>query len=291
MCPDTKDTKISGRKRCSAAGGATLMVLVVLVTGASLVSVVQHAQTQRTFGLRMDRAEVETEAAMLLGLATAMRLVSDHTLNFSDDPFPPETDPDGFLADSGASIRLRFRDGQDRFNLNWLGNQGVPQESFAHLFRAAELRGNLLVLDTWAEEAVPLESIDAWSLHVPEAEAWLESSLREDVTVLPVPASGVVPLNVNTVDADRLIRMMGESLRGWTETVLRMREQGPLRDIGNALAFLPGPVAGALQPYLDVRSEFLEVWIEAEYDAVVKQGWALLRRSDDGRVEVIRCRW
>lgn len=277
--------------RKSRRGGATLLVLVVLVTGASLVSLVQHAQTQGTFGLRMVNAEVETEAAMLLGLETALRLLSEHTLASPEDPFPPEVDEEGFRADSGAVIRLVFRDAQDRFDLNWLRNQGVPQESFGHLFRAAGLRGSLLVLDGWAENPELLESVDAWPLHMPEAAEWLESPLRADLTVLPPPSSGVVPLNVNAVDAELLVRMLGEPLRGWTETVLRFREQAPLPDIGGALALLPDPVAAALHPYLDVRSAYFEVRMDVEYDGFAAAGWALLRREDDGTVEVMQCRW
>ncbi|MCC5844108.1 MAG: general secretion pathway protein GspK [Verrucomicrobia bacterium] len=277
--------------RDTRGGGATLLVLVVLLTGASLVSLVQHAQTQRTFALRMVRAEVELEASMLLGLETAMRLLSEHTLAFPEDPFPPVTEAEGFFADNGASIRLTFRDAQDRFDVNWLRSQGVPQESFGHLFRSAGLRGNLRVLDGLTENPPLLESVDALAIHVPDAEEWLAGPLREDLAALPAPASGVLPLNVNAVDADRLVRMLGENLRGWTETVLQMREREPLPDIGGALALLPAPVASALQPYLDVRSSFFEVYIEAEYDSFAGSGQALLSRSDDGTVEVIRCRW
>ena len=291
MCRDINFPHRPEGPGASRAGGAALLVLVVLVTGASLVSLVQHAQTQRTFALRMGRAEVELEAAMLLGLNTAMRLLSEHTLAFPEDPFPPETGEEGFWADNGALIRLTFRDAQDRFDLNWLRNQGVPRESFGHLFRAAGLRGSLLALDAWTEHPPLLESVDAFALHLPEAEAWLAGPLREDVTSLPLPASGVLPLNVNAVDADLLVRMLGESLRGWTETVLRMRELDPLPDIGGALALLPAPVASALRPYLDVRSSYFDVEIGAEYDSFAGAGRALLRRSDDGTVEVIQCRW
>lgn len=285
-----RGTELRERKD-STSGGAYLLVLVVILTGASLVTLVQHAQAQRTFSLRMNRADAETEAAMLLGLETALMRLSEHTLAFPEDPFPPEFDPEGFRANSGALIRLRISDAQDRFNLQWLKNQGVPQESFGHLFRAAGLRGSLLALDIWAEEAKLLSTVDEWAVLLPEATEWLEGPLRADVTVLPAPATGVTPLNVNAVDAERFVRMMGEGLRGWSETVLQMRDQEPLRDMGSVLSLLPGPVGSALSPYLDVRSSFLEVWMDVEFDAVVKQGWALVQRSDDGNVEVIQCRW
>ena len=278
-------------KNDSASGGAYLLVLVVMITGVSLVSLVQHAQIQRTFALRMRRADVETEAAMFLGLQSALMLVSEHAVAFPYDPFPPETDPEGFAADSGATIRVKLTDAQDRFDVQWLRNQGVPRESFGHLFRAAGLRGNLLALDAWAMDSKPLATVEEWAVHVPEAAEWLAGPLRHDLTVLPVPATGVTPLNVNAVDADRFVRMMGEGLRGWSETVLQMRDQQPLQDLGSVLALLPGPVGSALRPYLDVRSSYLEVWLEVEFDSVVKEGWALIQRAADGKVEVVECRW
>lgn len=268
-----------------------MLVLVVLVTGMTLAALVQHAQARRTMALRLRRAEVETEAAMLLGLEEAMRLLSEHTLAFPEDPLPPEVNPEGMTADSGARIWLAFADAQDRFDLQWLKNRGVPQESFGHLFRAAELRGNLLALEEWAEAPEDLVTVDEWGLHVPEAAVWMTTPLRGDVRVLPVPVSGVTPLNVNAVEGERFLRMMGDGLRGWSETVLRLREVEPLRDLGGMLALLPGPVASALEPYLGVRSDFFEVRLEVEYDAVVKEGWALVQRSGNGVVEVMQCRW
>lgn len=273
------------------AGGAMLLVLVVMMAGASMLSVLQHAQARETMALRMLQAGVETEAALYLGLETAMRLLSEHTLRFPEDPFFPEEEATAFQTDSGARIHITFRDAQDRFDLNWLSRQGVPRESFEHLFRGAGLRGSLRALDRWSEEAVPLDSVDAWPLHLPEAEAWLAGPLRSHVHVLPAPQTGVVPINVNAVDPDRFALMLGDSLRGWADTVMTLRAQSPLQDTGAVLALLPGPVASALQPYLTTRSAFVEVRVEAEFDSVVASGRTLLRRSNQGEVEVMLCRW
>jgi type II secretory pathway component PulK len=291
MCRVIKSVHPQPDGRSLKKGGAVLMVLVVMVTGASMVALVQHTQAQRTMELRLLRAGVETDAALLLGLDTAMKMLSDHFLAFPEDPFPPSTDDMGFLADSGAGIRLSFRDAQDRFDLNWLRNAGVPRESFENLFRSAGGRGGLSALDAWVREPKALDSVDVLPLYLPEAEEWLAGPLREDVTVLPLPSSGVLPLNINAVDADRLVRMLGEPLRGWTEAVLQRRAVEPLQDIQSVLTLLPDAVAAAMQPYLDVRSTFFEVWIEAEYDAVVRQGWALLKRGEGEKMEVIQCRW
>lgn len=291
MFPENEFFSRVSHRPCHRDGEASLLVLVVLITGASMVSLVQHAQMQRTFVLRELRGDVELEAALFLGLETAMRLLSDHTLAFPEDPFPPEMGPEALRADNGAALRISFRDAQDRFDLNWLRHQGVPQESFGHLFRAAGLRGTLRDLDAWTDNPPLLESVDALALSFPEADVWLAGPLREDLTVLPLPASGVLPLNVNAVDADRLSRMLGDNLRGWTDTLMQMREPDPLQDLSAAFALLPAPVAAALQPYFDVRSMYFEVRIEVEYDAFAATGHGLLRRSDDGTVEVVQCRW
>lgn len=274
--PDTKNAS------------AYLIVLVAMTGVLSLLGLVQVEVARRQTDLRIQRADTELRAALLLGLREGMELVR------ADGLQPPEEERI-FSADNGARIHLHFQDAQSRLELNSLLRSPAHVELFANLMRSQEIRIDRGLLDHWVLEGEEAVTLGEWREKFPEGGLWIaeRDGVRpsDHVRVLPLPSSGPVPLNLNTVEAERLNALLGPELRAWSDTILRDREREPLLSADALLGLLPEQLAQALRPAVSVETAWIELTVHAEYDLTVREMTALLHRHPEGEIEVMACQW
>jgi len=264
-------------------GSAFLIVLVALSAVFSLLSLVQFQLGRRRAELRMDRARVELDGALLLGVERGMRLWE-----------AGGESAEVFGADNGAEVRLQLLDMQSHLDVNSLLRAEALQEPFLRVLRAFERDLDRASLDEWIREGRPLADLREWPRALPQAAEWLredgEGSPERFLTALPLPALGVNRVNLNTVDPALLLLLAGRELRGWADAVVAMREEEPLQSAEAVLSLLPPPVAATLSGLVAVDSQWMMLLVEAEYDYTVRRGRYLLTRTTEGWIEVFACR-
>lgn len=281
-------------------GSAFLLVLVVLVLGAGLMAGVQHHLAAEHLGLRGERAAVSLRGALLLGLQEGMRAwASDadaEVLHLGE----VWAEPLDFLTDGGARVAVRYRDAGGAFDLNSLL---LPEEMFPmrgpsdvllDLLRGYEVRVPDAAVQAFREAGEPLVSPEEFPARFAEVR-WTTDRERGDpfaqLVALPPPPSGMHRINLNTASPEVLDALTGGMLGAWVDTVVQLRGQEPLRSTGPVLDRLPQEVAAVLSRVVDVKSDHLRVWVSAEFDHTVAEVEALLRRTENGDVEVLWCRW
>lgn len=285
--------------RFGKRGTALVLVLAVLVIGAGMVAGVQHRVASQRMAWRQAALEVELRGALLLGLVSAIEAWESDEEHAFTHPAESWFLPREFEADNGAVVRVIFRDAQDRFNVNWLSlsPDRIPgmEDSFAFLMRANGVSPDFAVLRDFSEKGEPVETLDAFAARYSEADRWFEpnehGNPRRHFVALPLPAGGITPLNLNSASEEVLLSLLGFQMTPWLDTLLRVREEEPIRSLEAVTVGLPPPLAARLGEWFSVRSQFLEVRVEAEAGNTLRSVDALLSRNAEGTVEVLRCLW
>lgn len=148
------------------------------------------------------------------------------------------------------------------------------------------------VLHSWSELRWIAGFTDAWMQEalLPTEDSW-EAVLHDSLCVIPVEHAGVVPINVNTALKSTLIGVLGPEYEGEVELLLSMRKDQPVRSL-SALSYVVAPeYATKIQPYLDVKSSFFEVQVQAVKGGLTKQLFVLVQRSTDGGLQVINWKY
>ncbi|MCC5848409.1 MAG: general secretion pathway protein GspK [Verrucomicrobia bacterium] len=297
----SSDLTFENQLRASRRGAAFLLVLVILVVAAGLVSAFQHHQAGKTIELRMERAKLEVRGGLLLGLSEGMKAWAEDMDTDVSHPAELWAEAISFETEDGVKVRVVFEDLQGRFNLNWLvmpeelfGARG-PGDVFRDLLAYHGLRPETQILTELREEGQTLRTPGELVARYPDSAEWLRATEEGDpfelLTTLPSTATGMTTLNLNTAHPAVLRALVGDSLASWVDTVEQMRESEPIRSVHTVLEFLPEVVQNALRPLLDVRTRYVEVRVEAEYDLTLHTLRAVLVRGEQGVVEVIKCQW
>jgi type II secretory pathway component PulK len=272
----------------------TLTVCLVLITGAQVS--LRSSATQ----LRIRRAQQSLRAACLLGLREGMQRLNEDTLTAFDDPREEWAQPLRFRSSDGVELHVQVTDAQSRFNLNHLSRPitpatvRTPEEMFADLLIQAGLEVDPGLVRPVANRLRE----DDITLHDPRQLITLQPELAEAVSVLdpvlsalPPPATGVLKVNLNTVDPAVLSAIVGPSLQGWVNQVMRIRETEPIPSVVAAARALPPLVQDLLRDAVDVRSTLFEISVVCQADGMERTLRAVVRRSAEDGVEVIRCQW
>jgi|GEM_PF-1206840 len=282
-----------GRRR----GSVLILVLVVVVVCLSLSGGIQQTLFRRNMAHRVADNEVKLRAALMLALQEGAALLAKDEDPAVDHAGEMWMRPRDYETSEGVRVRLFLVDAQDRFNVNHLT---IPS-------RPGEVRGAWDVFEalSTAESAPDPERfrrvrmrLQGEELRFPAVETFLAWNEEEPLpvpvgllTALPHPEKRWLPVNLNTVRPEVLRAMVGSSLDAWTDTVLNAREMEPIRNVGTQTRMFPASVRSALSSVFDVRSRYVELRAEAETDSTVKTLKALLERSREGGVEVVRCQW
>jgi general secretion pathway protein K len=111
-----------------------------------------------------------------------------------------------------------------------------------------------------------------------------EASAADCLTVLPVPRTRPLSVNVNTAAPEVLRAVLGLANDAVADSILALRAVRPIRSI-EALSALGDPLlSAAVGPYLDVRSRFFRVRARAYRDGESLALEALAQREPSGRV-------
>lgn len=139
----------------------------------------------------------------------------------------------------------------------------------------------LLHVEGWSEEQLarrPRES----------AMDGFDARLLDHATLIPVARNHPIPINVNTASRETLRAVMGFEQDALVDTVLVLREIRPIRQL-DVFSVTAGPETfDRLQPFLDVRSHYFRIHALAEQDGRQVVIDALVKREDDGRVQLLQ---
>ncbi len=108
------------------------------------------------------------------------------------------------------------------------------------------------------------------------------------MTVLPSPHTHPVPVNLNTAPEELLLVLFGPGQRQLVNLVCTLRDTAPLRSLEPLVAVAEPVRALRLWAYVDVRSEWFSVHSTATTPRVRVHVHALVHRTSDGVVRVVR---
>ena len=287
-----------GNPKQNREGSAYLLVLLVMISSLSLVSSTQHVLIRRTRQLEQTQVDAALRNALLLATQEAGRLLledEDPTVDGLQDAWML---PLEYQSTDGVSVFLKIEDAQTRFNLNHLSlsvPRGFPKtwmELFQDLVQSSVLEIEPQRFQEFQqqidEEEIWFENPEALRLYLPELSQWIQES--DLVSALPRPSERPLPLNINTVNPAVLSAVVGTSMDGWVESVLKVRSTTPIRNISAISGSLPPQLQPLLSELFDVRSELFFARIVAQKDQSEANLSVLFRRSHEG-VEVLRCQW
>jgi type II secretory pathway component PulK len=116
-------------------------------------------------------------------------------------------------------------------------------------------------------------------------------NISECITVIPGMRNSPAPVNVNTASRETLLGVVGLENEHWVRMLLALRTETPLASLARLQHYDEGPGLSAPAPWLDVRSYFFELRIRAYADGPSADLYAVLKRTRQGHVEVIRWVW
>lgn len=316
--------KSNSRRSSSKAGSALLIVLLLASLAVGLLlglhtagRIALRKSESRLAMTRLRIAAGDTARGMLRILADDEDLLSDHLGEDWSQPLEVEY-PDGTL------VRGCVNDSQRRFDLNNLASlrpEGASELSAVLLDRIMaecgrpNLTSEIEALRDWVDDdgEGPFESrfyngrdadygpANSPILAMNELE-WIEGwrpgliheKAREDrpaagelLTAIPLGRRSPLALNINTAPRDLLRAVFGGGSAQIVDLVVSMREQAPLR----SLALLENALGRAsfrrLAPFLDVKSSYFDLRIDAVKDGRGVVLNILAERASDGTVSVV----
>lgn len=108
------------------------------------------------------------------------------------------------------------------------------------------------------------------------------------VAILPARKASLETVNVNTASATVLTGILGMEYDELAAALVGMRNQRPIRSLNELVAIAPPDLLKRAQPYLDTRSRFFAIAVQAYAEGRTEQLSVLAQRDADGNVSVLQ---
>lgn len=108
------------------------------------------------------------------------------------------------------------------------------------------------------------------------------------LTALPGERTGILPINVNTATPEVLRAILGGRDYTMVDAICRLRDSTPLTSLAPLASLMDADRLRASRCYLDVKSSFFSVYAQAARNGGSEEIYALVRRDDEGEVEILR---
>ncbi len=105
------------------------------------------------------------------------------------------------------------------------------------------------------------------------------------LTILPDRVERLVPINVNTAGREVLQAVLGAGRSALAEEICRRRDTHPVTALNQVM---DAKTLDAFRPYLDTRSRYFSLAAQAARNGQQEAIYALVRRDDQGEVEILR---
>lgn len=168
-------------------------------------------------------------------------------------------------------------------------DQGL-MESFHYRERNPAYATPNRILYGWSEWL----DVDGWSREdfepgpLPTTPGPFQGILAETVTLVPVPRTSPVPVNLNTASEDTLRGLLGLGQEALVRAVVARRKAAPLRRLDTAGLPMDPADLEPLLPYLDIRSGYFRIEAVAAEGERRERVQALVRRDTEGSVEMVQ---
>ncbi|MCX6997672.1 MAG: type II secretion system protein GspK [Kiritimatiellaeota bacterium] len=114
------------------------------------------------------------------------------------------------------------------------------------------------------------------------------ADLVDCFTVVPVSRNHPVRININTASREVLLGVFGLERGAAVQTILALREGGPIRSLRPAERLVEPRLRDVLDRYLDVKSLYFRIAAEAAAGEQTGRILVLARRSDQGGLEIVQ---
>lgn len=115
-----------------------------------------------------------------------------------------------------------------------------------------------------------------------------EGHLLDAVTVLPVPRTRPIPVNLNSASREVLQAVLGLEHEETVIDILTRRHRGPITSLADPGSMLNPQLVASVAPYVTVKSNFFEVEARAFAEGAGINLRALVQRTADGDVRILR---
>ena len=294
-----------------------MILVVVLLFMAIILTLVIQAQVVARMALRFEdrqslRAQLRVAAAeaawnALRVLAADDNLLVDHTNEpwaaWQTNCLPNTVETKALITDenryfnvnnlatipSNAAVRLPTAIVQDMFTANdWPDPVGETQALKDWVKRAS---GGTRGAGYYHQAHLSLVPPNAPMESFAELDAVLNATRTERrappsaLTVLPDRMDRIVPINVNTAGREVLQAVLGADRSVLVEEICRQRDAYPVTDLSEVV---DAKTMVALRPYLATRSRYFSLTAQAARDGQQEAIYALVRRNDQGEIEILR---
>lgn len=293
-----ESVKLASEKEAES-GMVLALVLIMMSLAAAIV-----INSQVASRLMLRRAERQLASARLrvaatdaaLGALLALEVEADLNVNHTNEAW-------------SVSGRMVFRDGVEVFTIVLDEQRLFDVNNLSSTFtedsdrRVPDIIAALLNKRGAADPAMLASCIRDWFLEDVAAggEAKIMESPAElgriasgennppDVgslfAVLPYRRSRILPVNVNTAPAEVLAAVIGEAA---AEAICGIRDAQPIMSLDMMESIVGAERTRSCRAYLDVKSRFFSVRARAALDGHEAEVYALARRDDEGRLEILR---
>lgn len=142
-------------------------------------------------------------------------------------------------------------------------------------------------LTTW-QEWLAVQGFDRAYFRLRERATWYEPFKADPLsvlTVLPGPRRLPIRVNVNTASATVLTGLLGLASEDTAVALVNMRNKRPFRSIDELMWAAPDVVRTA-RSYLDTRSRYFTIHVQASAGDRVEAIFALAERGREGQIEI-----
>lgn len=285
----------------SGNSGSVSLLVVGILTGCLGLVAGMHAWLNRdSVELRIQRNQMIHRSALQLGLREAMKALADDEMPSVDDRREPWGEPLNFVSSDGVALNIQISDALDRFNVNHLSLEmtpdafRTPEQMLTDLMKSrgiedAELKAASITQEVSEWEEPLVHPSQLLSLIPDEGQTILV--LMPHLSALPRPQGKFLKMNLNSVQPEVLIAVLGPQFSSWVDAVVELRASAPISSVSLATAGLPSIAQTALERIVDVRSTLFMIQITSQTDIMTSSMEAIVLRSSGGDVEVLQCLW
>jgi len=115
-----------------------------------------------------------------------------------------------------------------------------------------------------------------------------KSTIKENLTVIPVPRSSPITININTASKEVLLGVVGLENDLLVQQILALRVSRPLVSLDSIASGAAGINISAIRPWLDVTSHYFSIQVRAFQDTQSMELTAIVQRTQEGDVEILR---